>query len=78
MIFLTKPTDSVIKAFIREQSQKNLTYPQMKDAQVPTGYVIDHNRIQLGFGDGVFLRAKRAIQEWTMFNLSWVELYNPP
>lgn len=38
---------------------------------------MDQNRICLGQGEQVFQRAVRAIREWKMFDLGWVELCWP-
>lgn len=43
----------------------------------PTGYAVDHNRIQLGQGADAFERAKDAIRQWKMFDMPWVHLCWP-
>ena len=39
----------------------------------PAGYVVDHTRIKLGAGEGVFQNAKGALRRLAHFNLGWVE-----
>jgi uncharacterized protein (UPF0548 family) len=41
------------------------------------GYVIDHNRVQLGVGREAFEKAKSAVRAWTMFAMPWVQLCWP-
>ncbi len=41
------------------------------------GYVVDHNRVQLGIGQAAFEQAKKALQRWQMFNLGWVQMCWP-
>ena len=43
----------------------------------PSGYVVDHTRIRLGEGAGVFTAAKVALGRWEQFQLGWVEAWSP-
>ena len=45
--------------------------------QAPKGYVADHNRVELGKGVETFERAKRAVRNWKMFDMPWVDLCWP-
>jgi uncharacterized protein (UPF0548 family) len=38
---------------------------------------VDHNRIQLGEGRIAFERARKAIKQWKMFEMTWLELFSP-
>jgi len=38
-------------------------------------YNVDRNRVRLGQGEAVFARAARAIRDWRMFQLGWVETF---
>ena len=44
------------------------------NGQLPSGYTIDHNRVQLGNGESVFQRAVQALKEWKQFDLGWVSI----
>jgi uncharacterized protein (UPF0548 family) len=41
------------------------------------GYNVDHNRVELGKGEGTWQRAADAIRAWEMFNMPWVNLHSP-
>ncbi|HTQ62273.1 MAG TPA: DUF1990 domain-containing protein [Candidatus Solibacter sp.] len=45
--------------------------------QLPRGYTVDHNRMRLGEGPQAFDRAVKAICEWKMFEMPWVQLCWP-
>lgn len=45
--------------------------------RAPEGDTVDHNRIQLGGGTRTFERAARAVREWRMFDIGWLELCWP-
>lgn len=44
---------------------------------IPDSYNIYQNRIQLGRGERTWEAAVQAIQNWRMFDLSWVKVYPP-
>jgi uncharacterized protein (UPF0548 family) len=75
MIILRKPTPEVIQAYVADQSARDFTYPHVGQTVTtpPPGWVVDHTRIELGKGEGVFDRAKRALLHWRHFDLGWVE-----
>lgn len=79
MILLRKPSGGQIKEFIQEQAALPLSYPDVEATRgpAPDGYAIDHSRIQLGRGEAVFQRARKALLRWRMFELSWVQLCWP-
>ncbi len=83
MIGLRKPSDPKIQQFLEHQSRLPFSYanvgrtrPVSQLRDLP-GYVVDHNRVQLGTGSTVFEQAKAAIRRWQMFNLGWVQLCWP-
>jgi uncharacterized protein (UPF0548 family) len=39
----------------------------------PVGYVVDHTRIKLGEGEGIFQAAKAALERWQQFRVGWLE-----
>ena len=78
MYFFKKPDDQQIKEFIEAQSRREFTYPMIgatRRDDHPSGYILDHNRIQLGQGIDLFHCAKQALCEWRHFQLGWVELH---
>ena len=40
----------------------------------PSGYTVDHNRVQLGFGKECYERAIGALRNWKQFDLGWVQM----
>ena len=79
MFCLSKPSRDSILAFISAQRTQRFSYAEVgcSRQQSPNGYTIDHNRIKLGQGAGVFERAKHAVRQWKMFDMSWIELCWP-
>jgi uncharacterized protein (UPF0548 family) len=80
-VFLIQPPSKPqIERFLAAQRDLPYTYPQVgatRAAAAPAGYTIDHNRIQLGAGAGVFERAAGALRRWAMFEIGWVRLCWP-
>ncbi|MDX2044602.1 MAG: DUF1990 domain-containing protein [Acidobacteriota bacterium] len=76
MFALTKPPAKRIQQFLNEQRHHPFSYSETgaTNAQLPAGYNIDHNRIQLGYGEQVFHQAVAAVRNWKMHDLGWVEL----
>lgn len=76
MLSLAKPDRIAIEAFLCTQDNQTFSYPEVGGSrqQAPKGYVVDHNRIELGHGFETFERAKQAVRNWEMFDLPWVEL----
>ena len=62
-----------------KQHDSGFSYPDIRATATaaPTGYNVDHNRVQLGTGEGTWRRAVEAIRGWQMFNIPWVRLYWP-
>ena len=79
MPLLRKPSASAVCQFLTEQSRLNLTYPAVgaTAAAPPPGYVVDHTRVSLGEGEGVFRAASAALGRWEQFRLGWVEAWPP-
>ena len=77
MFSLTAPSEDEIRRFISKQSDSGFSYPEVgaSATAVPTGYNVDHNRIQLGSGEGTWQRAAEAIRKWRMFSMPWVNLH---
>lgn len=47
------------------------------EANAPSGYNLDHNRICLGKGPQTWDKAKRTISSWRMFDMPWLQLCWP-
>jgi uncharacterized protein (UPF0548 family) len=77
---LTAPAEDEIQGFISAQQESRFSYSEVgasAAADLPPGYLVDHNRVVLGFGEVAWRRAVEAIREWRMFDLPWVRLYWP-
>jgi len=76
---LTAPSEDEIRRFMSKQRDSGFSYPDVRatSTAVPTGYNVDHNRVQLGTGEGTWRRAVEAIRGWQMFNIPWVRLCWP-
>jgi uncharacterized protein (UPF0548 family) len=79
MFSLSKPSPEIIHAFLAAQKDQPFSYDQVgaSRATAPDGYVVDHNRVQLGVGRAFFERATRAVRQWKMFEMDWLELCWP-
>jgi uncharacterized protein (UPF0548 family) len=76
---LSALSDDEIHRFISGQKDSGFSYPEVgaSATSAPTGYNVDHNRIQLGKGEDTWQRAVNAIRAWKMFSMPWVSLYWP-
>lgn len=76
---LTEPSEDKIRRFISKQKDAGFSYPDVgaSATTVPTGYNVDHNRVQLGRGRVTWQRAVEAIRAWRMFSMPWVSLHWP-
>lgn len=75
MFSFQKPSDESVRRFLAEQDHLNYTYSAVGAtfSTPPTGFVVDHTRINLGNGEKVFEAGKKAIRCWEHFQLGWVE-----
>lgn len=69
----------MIRAFLAGQENCPFSYSEAGASRgvAPKGYTVDHNRIQLGHGRECFEQAVRAVRQWKMFEMPWVELCWP-
>jgi uncharacterized protein (UPF0548 family) len=76
MLRWSKPDRSAIERFVAAQREEKFSYTEVgaSRGQAPSGYTVDHNRIELGRGADAFERAKGAVRRWKMFDMGWVEL----
>jgi uncharacterized protein (UPF0548 family) len=72
-------SEDEIRRFVSKLSDSGFSYPEVGASAitVPAGYNVDHNRIQLGKGEGAWQRAAEAIRTGRMFSMPWVTLHWP-
>jgi uncharacterized protein (UPF0548 family) len=74
MFLFARPTDRQL-AEIRD-SHRSLDFSYSEQGATrdtpPPHYVVDHHRVQLGFGKDVFARAQEAFRSWEMVQLDWL------
>ena len=70
-----KPDAETIHQFRQAQAKLDFTYSAVGATAKasPAGYVVDHTRIKLGNGEGIFEAAKSALSRWEHFHIGWVE-----
>jgi len=76
---LNAPSEDDVRHFISAQEHLPFSYPEVgaSASNIPGGYTIDHNRVQLGRGEVKWDRAVKAIRGWQMFNMPWMHVYWP-
>ena len=79
MVTLNEPTDRDIRSFIASQADLPFSYSDVGATRfdptaAPRGYILDHNRTELGRGPEVFQRAVNALKQWRQFELGWVTI----
>jgi uncharacterized protein (UPF0548 family) len=76
---MRKPSAEEIREFLAAQRNQPFSYEHVGASreQPPSGYTVDHNRVQLGEGPEAFERAVKAIREWKMFAMPWIQLCWP-
>ncbi|HEY0729230.1 MAG TPA: DUF1990 domain-containing protein [Pyrinomonadaceae bacterium] len=82
MFTLTEPSADDVTRFITSQRNSPFTYADVgatrfDPAEAPRGFTLDHNRVQLGFGNEVYERAVMALKQWRQFDLGWVTAVPP-
>ncbi len=60
-------------------SHQPFSYPEVGQSNEgsPAGYDVDHNRVRLGQGRGVYEAACTALMRWEMFPRTWTEVHPP-
>jgi uncharacterized protein (UPF0548 family) len=79
MFLLTEPKQECIRKFISQHATTPFSYAEVgcTRSEPPRGYIIDHNRVQLGKGAETYERAVAALKEWKQFDLDWVHIEPP-
>lgn len=77
MFTLTEPSSVDVERFIASQRDLPFTYADVgatrfDPSEAPRGFILDHNRAQLGHGNAVYERAVTALKQWRQFGLGWV------
>jgi uncharacterized protein (UPF0548 family) len=75
MPHLRKPSPLTVGRFLAAQADLDFTYPEVGDTAgvPPPGYSVDHTRVRLGDGEGVFRSARSVLERWGQFDLGWVQ-----
>jgi uncharacterized protein (UPF0548 family) len=75
MITFRRPSPAALDAFRSAQAALEFTYAAVgaTASTPPPGYVVDHTRVKLGDGEGVFQVARAALERWEHFRLGWAE-----
>jgi uncharacterized protein (UPF0548 family) len=77
MICLGRPSAEAVASFLERQRGQPFTYPDpgaTRNEGTLSGFVVDHNRRQVGSGQAAFAAACAAVRRWEMYNIGWVEI----
>jgi uncharacterized protein (UPF0548 family) len=79
VFLLSKPAPEFIREFLQAQENQSFSYAHVGASreQAPRGYDMDHHRVQLGSGEGIFEKARKTVQPWRMFSMPWLTLCWP-
>jgi uncharacterized protein (UPF0548 family) len=80
MFLARQPSAETIRQFISSQHDLPFSYREVgatRSEGTPPGYKVDHNRVRLGDGEDVYLRAAAALRSWKQFDLGWVTIVPP-
>ena len=80
MYLFSNPGYQQITEFIDSQSSLGYTCSSIgatRNEENPTGFVVDHTRIQIGSGQATFEAAKQALSAWQHYEFDWIELHRP-
>ena len=79
MFSLATPALATVQARLKAQAQLPYSYAAVGATATtpPLDYLVDHNRVHLGYGATTFAQGCAAIRSWTMFDLGWIDLLWP-
>lgn len=79
MFYWRKPSSDQVQTQLAQQAALPFSYSAVGQTNQtpPPGYVVDHNRVQIGTGRAIFEQAKQALRQWRMFDLGWVQICSP-
>ena len=77
---LARPSEASIEAELRANTGTGYSYTEQGGTRgdLPEGWRHDDRSVELGRGEGVWLRARDALDRWVQFDLGWVRLHEPP
>lgn len=77
MFSIRKPSPDEIRQFLAEQGRLDFSYPFVGDtaSNAPAGFNLDHTRVRLGTGEGIYHAGRSALRRWDHFRLDWVEAW---
>ena len=77
MFRITEPNEQAAVEFVNNQRALPFTYDEVGATNTTpptTGYNVDHNRVQIGNGEAVYMRGVEALKNWRHFDLGWVTI----
>ena len=83
---IRRPSEQAARGFLADMHERGFSYGEVGATRElglpgsrtpPRGYVLDQNRVRLGYGEEVFARARAALERWEMFRVGWAELLWP-
>ena len=76
MFRVTEPDDNEVEQLISSQRNLEFTYADVgaTNKTPPGGFTVDHNRVQLGFGEACYVAGVAALKDWRQFDLGWVTI----
>ncbi len=79
MFSLARPAPATVQARLKVQAQLPYSYAAVGATATtpPDDYLVDHNRVQLGYGAATFAQGCAALRGWIMFDLGWIDLLWP-
>jgi uncharacterized protein (UPF0548 family) len=77
MFTFSEPSDSQVRDFLAAQRDLPFSYKEVSASKtaIPEGYPVNHYRAQIGRGEAAFAHAKKAIENWTMYQTGWTQIY---
>ena len=77
LIFLTRPSESVLSGFVARQRDRPFSYQDvgLTNRSNIADFTSDRYRIRLGQGRDMFEKATSALDRWEMFRLPWIVLH---
>lgn len=77
MFLVSKPDTSTIEHFLLDCETEAFSYRHVGATRTdpPSGFDVDHSRKLIGRGSGDYFKAKRAVDEWKMFDIPWIGIH---
>jgi len=79
MFTFSEPSGVQMKDFLAAQRDLPFSYKEVGASKtaIPEGYPVNHYRAQIGRGEAAFARARKAVENWTMYKTGWTQIYPP-